>query len=71
MSKAFKCDCCGKYFDFNNEEFDEIIIRHGTPTRFKGIDTPRFTFKEERLECCHDCINAVREVLTAHRGNKE
>ena len=71
MSKAFKCDACDKYFDFNNEEADEIIIRHGKPTRLKGLNTPQFTFEEKRFECCPECIDAIKNTMNERKAKKK
>ena len=68
MAKAFKCDCCGRYFDFDWKESNEIVIRHGTPSGIKGLDAPPFVFEEERLELCPRCMEKIRGAILIARG---
>ena len=68
MAKAFKCDICRKYFDYNDKESNEIVIRHGTPNRFRHISGEPFEYDEELLECCPKCMNKLCDAINFARG---
>lgn len=73
MAKAFKCDVCGRYSDFNDKESNEIIIRHGKPIDTKvrglgGFEGVHFDYDEECFECCPECMKKLCDAINFARG---
>ena len=69
MAKAFKCDVCKKYFDFNHKECHEIVLRHGKPSDIKIMMAPEFIFDEERFECCPECMKKLCTAINLEWSN--
>lgn len=68
MAKAFKCDVCKKYFDYNHKECHEIVLRHGKPSDIKIMMAPEFVFDEEHFECCPECMKKLCDAINFARG---
>lgn len=59
MSKAYKCDICGKLFDARMSVPDITIVRYRHPNR------------SERLDLCDECQEKLEQFVNRNKARCE
>ena len=54
---TFKCDMCGKYFEYKKGEYNGIMFGEIDPDNFSDEDL------SERYDLCPDCINSILDKI--------